>query len=195
MQTLIETACCGKVVWLGHVPRGKDSLRANAVSKLALDFDGDAGARHEGRERPSCSRVTNLYPERGTRIRNVRQLTILSAEEMKQIANDIDLDELDPGLLGASVVLHGIPDFSHVPPSSRLQGPTGVTVTVDLENRPCVLPGREIEAEKPGHGKRFKKAAEGRRGVTAWVERPGEIGIGDNLKLFVPDQQPWSPRG
>jgi len=76
-----------------------------------------------------------------------------------------------------------------------LQGPTGVTVTVDLENRPCVLPGREIEAEKPGHGKRFKKAAEGRRGVTAWVERPGEIGIGDNLKLFVPDQQPWSPRG
>jgi hypothetical protein len=91
------------------------------------------------------------------------------------------------------MVLSGIPDFTHVPPSSRLQGPSGLTLTIDMENRPCVLPGREIEADAPGHGKAFKAAAAGRRGVTAWVERPGAVALGEELRLFIPDQRAWSP--
>ncbi|GHF42772.1 MOSC domain-containing protein [Seohaeicola zhoushanensis] len=192
MPTLIETEYTGEVTWLGHVPASRDSLRAEAVDRLDLTWAGDTGARHEGTERPSCVRVKNLYA-RGTKIRNVRQLTLLSAEEMADIAAGIGLAELDPCLLGISIVLRGIPDFTHVPPSSRLQGPSGVTLTVDMENRPCVLPGREIEAETPGHGTAFKTAAEGRRGVTAWVERPGLLAIGDKLRLFIPDQRAWAP--
>ena len=38
-------------------------------------------------------------------------------------------------------------------------------------------------------------AAEGRRGVTAWVERPGDIRVGDSLTLFLPDQRAWAPKG
>ena len=192
MPTLIESAYSGEVVWLGHVPGARDSLRAEAVDRLELGYAGDAGARHEGTERASCVRVRNLYPQ-GTEIRNVRQLTILSGEELDGIAADIGLDALDPGLVGASVILCGIPDFTHVPPSSRLQAPSGLTLTIDMENRPCVLPGREIEAEAPGHGTAFKTAAKGRRGVTAWVERPGALALGDRLRLFIPDQRPWAP--
>ena len=192
MPTLIESAYSGEVVWLGHVPGARDSLRAEAVDRLELGYAGDAGARHEGTERASCVRVRNLYPQ-GTEIRNVRQLTILSGEELDGIAADIGLDALDPGLVGASVILRGIPDFTHVPPSSRLQAPSGLTLTIDMENRPCVLPGREIEAEAPGHGTAFKTAAKGRRGVTAWVERPGALALGDRLRLFIPDQRPWAP--
>ena len=62
-----------------------------------------------------------------------------------------------------------------------------------MENRPCNLPGREIEAEAPGHGKAFKAAAQNRRGVTAWVERPGSLALGDSLTLFIPDQRAWAP--
>lgn len=192
MPTLIETEHSGEVTWLGHVPRASGNLRGAAVQRLELTFAGDAGARHEGTERPSCSRVANLYP-RGTTIRNVRQLTILSAEELAQIAAQIGVEPLDPGLLGASVVLSGIPDFTHIPPSSRLQAASGLTLTVDMENRPCVLPGREIEAEHAGHGAAFKSAAKGLRGVTAWVERPGALALGDRLSLFVPDQRAWKP--
>ena len=192
MPTLIESAYSGEVGWLGHVPGARDSLRAEAVDRLELGYAGDAGARHEGTERASCVRVRNLYPQ-GTEIRNVRQLTILSGEELDGIAADIGLDALDPGLVGASVILRGIPDFTHVPPSSRLQAPSGLTLTIDMENRPCVLPGREIEAEAPGHGTAFKTAAKGRRGVTAWVERPGALALGDRLRLFIPDQRPWAP--
>ena len=90
-------------------------------------------------------------------------------------------------------MLSGIPDFTHVPPNSRLQSPSGATLTIDMENLPCVYPAREIEADAPGHGEAFLKAAHGRRGVTAWVERPGNLRIGDKLRLFIPAQRAWSP--
>lgn len=94
--------------------------------------------------------------------------------------------------MGASLVIEGIPDFSHVPPSSRLQGPSGVCIVIDMENRPCVYPGRVINEDAPGHGPKFKPAAEGRRGVTASVERPGMLAVGDTLRLHIPDQPVWS---
>ncbi|SDD29812.1 MOSC domain-containing protein [Ruegeria marina] len=189
MPVLKDSGFSGWVEWLGHVPAGA-SIRAQPVLELDLGFEGVRGGRHAGTNRESCVRVRNLYP-RGTEIRNVRQLTVLAAEELEAIAAKMGLEKLDPALLGANVVLRGIPDFTHVPPSSRLQSASGTTLTVDMENRPCVLPGREIEAEKAGHGAAFKPAAEGRRGVTAWVERPGRLTIGDQLTLFIPDQRGW----
>ena len=36
---------------------------------------------------------------------------------------------------------------------------------------PCQEPAVTIEKARPGEGKGFKRAAEGKRGVTAWVER------------------------
>ena len=194
MPLLIESEYRAGVGWLGHVPGDRESLRAEAVDRLDLGFAGDAGARHEGVNRASCTRVKNLYPV-GTEIRNVRQLTILSEEELAVIAEKMKLDALDPGLVGASMILRGIPDFTYVPPSSRLQAGSGLTLTIDMENRPCVLPGREIEAVEPGHGTAFKRAATNRRGVTAWVERPGDIRVGDSLTLFLPDQRAWAPKG
>ncbi|MES0825967.1 MOSC domain-containing protein [Ruegeria sp. SCP11] len=191
MPVLRETEYKGKVVWLGHVPTG-ESIRANAVDALDLGFSGDRGSRHEGVNRGACVRVKNLYPQ-GTEIRNVRQLSVLSEEEITATAEEMGLDQLDPSFLGASIVLRGIPDFTHIPPSSRLQVAGGATITVDMENRPCVLPGREIETDLPGYGAAFKPAAQGRRGITAWVERPGELKLGDTMTLFVPDQRNWAP--
>ncbi|MCB1313816.1 MAG: sulfurase, partial [Sedimentitalea sp.] len=75
----------------------------------------------------------------------------------------------------------------------RLQAPSGATVTVDVENGPCLWPAKEIETEAPGFGKVFKPAATDRRGITAWVERPGRLAIGDAMALFVPHQRAWAP--
>ncbi|MDP5218714.1 sulfurase [Ruegeria sp. 2205SS24-7] len=191
MPVLKESGYAGEVVWLGHVAAG-GSLRAQSTDHLNLGLAGLPGERHGGATRASCSRVRNLYPE-GTEIRNVRQLSILSQEELETIAQTMGLAQLDPALLGANLVIRGIPDFTHIPPSSRLQGPSGVVLTVDMENRPCTLPGKEIEAEAPGHGADFKPAAKDRRGVTAWVERSGGLALGDRLVHFQPDQRGWTP--
>lgn len=189
MPVLAETEFSGEITWLGMVP-ADSGIQAEAREALELGFHGITGARHEGTERASCVRVKNLY-ETGTQIRNVRQMTILSEEELALIAADMGLDRVDPRHLGATMVVRGIPDFTFVPPSARLQGAEGVTLTVDMENRPCILPGREIEKDHAGYGPKFKTAAANRRGITAWVERPGQVRLGDILRLYVPAQRGW----
>lgn len=191
MPALIPTAFVGTILWLGVVRDRAAALEAQAVQSLPVTFAGPIGESHGGLTRPSCSRVTAQY-RRGTTIRNTRQLAILSAEDLAAIATRMGVDGLDPALVGASMVIEGIPDFSHIPPSSRLQGAGGATVVVDLENRPCTLPAKPIEVRLPGFGSRFKAAAKGRRGLTAWVEREGVFSVGEEVRLHIPDQPVWA---
>ncbi|KPQ20940.1 MAG: MOSC domain-containing protein [Rhodobacteraceae bacterium HLUCCA24] len=190
MPALKPTGFHATIRRIGRVTDRDASLRAETLTEARLTFAGIAGEAHGGMTRPSCSRVTAQHP-RGTEIRNVRQLSILSAEELNTIAAKMGVARLDPAWLGASLLIEGIPDFSRVPPSSRLQAPGGATLVVDMENRPCHLPAEVIEAEAPGHGRAFRTAAAGRRGVTAWVEREGAIRVGETLRLHVPDQPVW----
>ncbi len=193
MPALIPTDHYGTITWLGHMTeRREPAIDGVAVDRLDLGFDGVAGVPYGGRTRASCVRVKAQHPK-GTEIANVRQLSIISAEELAQIAAKIDVDTLDPAWLGASIVVEGIADFSHVPPSARLQSDSGTTLVVDMENRPCHQPGLTIARHHGDAGKGFKAAAKGRRGVTAWVERPGALVVGDRLRLHIPDQPAWAP--
>lgn len=192
MPALAESQHAGRIAWLGLLPDRRAGMRSAAVKRLALGFDGIEGDGHSGLTRPACTRVAMLH-RRGTRIRNARQLSVLSVEEMRQIAEKMGLKALDPAHLGASLVVEGIPDLSHLPPGARLQAPDGATLTVDLENGPCLQPAREIEADHPGMGMGFREAAMGLRGITAWVEREGTLALGDTLRLFVPTQRGWQP--
>ncbi|SFD73994.1 MOSC domain-containing protein [Roseivivax sediminis] len=191
MPALKPTEYRARITWLGRV--SETGLRSSLLERADLDWTGIVGERHGGLTRPSCSRVVAQHPK-GTEIRNVRQLSIVSAEDLAEIARQMELGAVDPSWLGASMVVSGLPDLTNVPPSSRLQAEGGATLVVDMANRPCHLPGREIEREHPGIGARFKAAAAGRRGVTAWVERPGMLSLGSVLRLHVPDQPAWTPQ-
>lgn len=191
MPALKPTDFTARITWLGRVTHGDGSLRSEPLQAVDTTLDGFPGEAHGGATRGACVRVKTQY-QLGTEIRNVRQLSILSAEEMAQIAAKMGMDQIDPEWVGASMIIEGIPDFSHVPPSSRLMAASGAGITIDMENRPCVLPGREIEKEAEGFGKKFKAAAKRRRGVTAWMEFGGRLAIGDSLVLHVPDQPLWA---
>lgn len=191
MPALLPTEFTAKITWLGRVDTGRDDIRSAPLEAVEATYAGVAGELHAGLTRPACVRVSAQHPKE-TEIRNVRQFSILSAEELGEIAAAVGLDALDPAWLGASMVLEGIPDFSHVPPSSRLQNEDGTTLVIDMQNRPCIYPGKEIEKDAPGHGKAFKPAAVGRRGVTGWVEREGTLRVGDTMRLHIPDQRAWA---
>lgn len=190
MTVLRPTRFVGNITWLGRVLAKPAVLASQPETQIYAQFSGVDGEVHSGLTRPSCVRVAAQYPK-GTTIANTRQFTVLSEEELELIARDMGLAALDPGLVGASMVVRGIPDFSHVPPGSRLQGQTGATLVVDLENRPCILPGKGIDKWHPGYGKAFKPAAQGRRGITAWVEAEGSFSLGDTIRLHIPDQPAW----
>jgi hypothetical protein len=191
MPALVATPYSADIIWLGIVENRAAALLSGSARSLALGFDGPEGESHGGMTRPSCSRVKHLYP-RGTPIRNTRQVSIVSSEDLCAIAAQMGLDSLDPRLLGANMVLRGLPDLSHLPPSSRLLAGSGACLVIDMENRPCTLPAKQIETTHPGKGATFKRAAAGRRGVTAWIEAEGRVAIGDSLRLFVPDQPRWA---
>ena len=191
MPILKPTQYHGRITFLGRMIGQYDLLHAEPCETVTATFAGIAGEAHEGLTAASCGRMTAQYPE-GTTITNTRQVSILSAEELAEIAARMGLDSLSPTLLGATIVVEGIPDFSHIPPGSRLQATSGATLVVNLNNRPCTIPSRAMEKAYPGFGKAFKPAANGRRGVVGWVEREGKLTLGDTLRLHIPDQRVWS---
>lgn len=191
MPVLKPTHYIGHITWLGGTRTTEGLLWSEPAQSLQATFEGVAGEVHSGLTVPSCVRMTAQYPE-GTRVRNTRQFSILAAEDLADIAAAIGLEQLNPSFLGTTMVVSGIPDFSFIPPGSRLQAASGATLVVNLNNRPCTIPARAIEAAHPGALKKFKAAARGKRGVVAWVEREGPLTLGDAIRLHIPDQRPWA---
>jgi MOSC domain-containing protein YiiM len=156
-------------------------------------YGGFEGDNYASLTRPACVRTKAQYAI-GTPIRNVRQLTIVSAEELIEIGAAMGLPEpVRPGWVRANLVVSGLPRFTEIPPASRLLIEGGAGLAVDMENEACAVPGRLIEQAYPGFGKHFRNAALGKRGVTAWVEREGEIKLGAAIALHIPPQRLYQP--
>jgi MOSC domain-containing protein YiiM len=163
-------------------------LEKSRVDQLKLSFEGILGDCHSGLVRKADVRTIRQYP-RDTPIRNVRQLTLLSVEELAQIAKIMAIPDVRPEWVGANMVTAGIPDLTLLPPSSRMQFPSGATIVVDMENEPCRYPAEIIEKHNPEQKMGFVKAAKHKRGVTAWVEREGDVGLGDEIVIWIPPQR------
>lgn len=192
MPEHIDSGYSGEITWLGLMPDREKTLRGEARDSLFAAFDGIREDSHFGATRASCGRTQGQHPV-GTKIRNTRQFTVLCADELAVVAQNMGLDHLDPALIGANLVVSGLPDFSHIPPSSRLIAENGTTLVADVINLPCVFPGKTIESDHAGKGKTFKGAAKDRRGVTAWVLCEGMLRVGDQLRLHIPAQRSWTP--
>lgn len=189
MAVLLPAKITATITFLG-INNDAADLTTKAVDSIGVSFAGFDGDLHSGLTRKACTRVKHQYPT-GTVIRNTRQVSALSQEELDVIRNTLDIDELSPQWVGANLIVEGIPDFSRVPPSSRLIAGNGTALVVDMENAPCRFPGDIIETRKPGKGKGWAKAAQGKRGVTLWVEREGELKVGDTLSLHIPPACRW----
>ncbi len=188
MAILTKLGFGGTFVALLANPDRQTGLEKSRRERLSLTFDGIAGDCHSGRTHASDVRTITQY-QRGVEIANTRQLSILSQEDLTDIASNMGLDELPPEWLGANLVTRGIPDLSLLPPSTRLMFSSGATLIVDMENAPCRYVADVIEKHRPGKGSAFVAAAQHKRGVVAWVEKPGDIALGDTIVLHVPPQR------
>ncbi|PCI05523.1 MAG: molybdenum cofactor sulfurase [Hyphomicrobiales bacterium] len=176
--------------------KGTDFV-SEAVDELVLNYGGIEGDFHAGLTRSSGSREP--WYKRGTQMRNERQISILSVEELSEIAPAMGLDELKPEWIGANLVLEGVPNLSYLPPRSLLFFDGGVTLRVDGYNAPCRLAGGSIaihvgavgdgeEARATDMALSFKDAAHMKRGLVAWVEREGVIKPGEDFTVRVWEQ-------
>lgn len=187
MAVLRESGISGEIHSLLIHADKKDDITSVACESVEVSFAGFKGESHSGLTRESCVRVKEQYRE-GTIIRNTRQISIVSTEELALIAELMDISSIKPEYLGANICVSGIPDFSLLPPSSRLLFSSGVSLVVDMQNEPCKYPAQVIDTIYPGRGKYFIKHALERRGVTAWVEREGQLTAHDTVAVHIPVQ-------
>lgn len=193
---------------------GRDFVSAPAEA-LELTYDGIVGDFHAGQTRASGSREP--WYKRGTEMRNERQLSILSREELATIADAMGIVKLEPGWIGANIVLDGIADMTYLPARTLLFFEGGVTLRIDGHNGPCRSAGGEIARalgasrqggamggaiatigpETPGEdfdwtrtdmALNFVEAARMRRGLVAWVEREGTIRPGEEVTARIWEQ-------
>ncbi|MCB1432475.1 MAG: MOSC domain-containing protein [Alphaproteobacteria bacterium] len=155
---------------------------------MMLRFGGIEGDCHAGLTRKSDSRMLKQF-KRGTEVKNARQVSILSKEELTEIAARMAIPEVKPEWVGANLVTSGIPNLTLLPPSTRLQFPSGATLVVDLENLPCRYPADVIDKHYPEPKMGFVKAAQVKRGVVGWVEAEGEVRVGDHIVIWLPPQR------
>ena len=177
----------GVVEGLFHAPGG--AFETEAVDRLALTHEGIPGDRHAGLLRPSGPREP-WYP-RDTEMRNERQLSILSVEELGEVAADLRLDRLAAEWIGGNILLAGVPHLSLIPPRTLLMFEGGVTIRIDGDNGPCRKSGASIAGHFEGRSDiefGFVKAAKRKRGLLGWVERAGTIAMGEAVTLRIWEQ-------
>ena len=174
---------------------GNDSktLEKWPVDSCKISYEGFSGDFHAGLTMKSGGRQPH-YPK-GTQIRNYRQVSIVSHEELKSIADCMGIDKINPGWVGANLEVKEIPNFTFLPPSTRIEFTGGAVLVVNGENLPCINPGKIIQQNFPelkGLAESFSKNALGKRGVVAWVECLGTIQTGNDITLRIPQQKSWS---
>lgn len=166
-----------------------DDFVTSLVEALDLTFEGIAGDIHAGQTRRSGGREP-WYP-RGTAMRNERQLTLLAPDELAAAAVDLGIPRIEPEWIGGNMLVEGIPDLSWLPPRTLLFFAGGATVKIDGDNVPCRASGRSIARHFTGRDDidmGFVKAARHRRGLVAWVEKPGRVRTGETFEARLPEQ-------
>ena len=160
---------------------------SEALGEAALDWEGIRGDKHYGLTAKAGS-SQKPYPK-GTEVRNTRQISIVSVEEMEQVAASMQIPSIQPGWVGANLLFSGIPQLSKLPIGTRLHFSDGTGLVIEEENTPCTTAGAWIQREYPdieGLTQGFPKHALGKRGLMAWVERPGSIRVGETVSVRLP---------
>jgi hypothetical protein len=172
---------------------GRDGFVSEDAASLRLELDGIAGGRHQGWSRAADARVP--YLKRGTTIRNQRHVSIVSREDLAEIARRLDVAYVDPRWIGANLVVEGIPALSFLPRGTRLFLDGGAILIVEDQNTPCAIAGGMV-ALATGRDERtrlaFAREAKGLRGVVATVEHPGEVRAATAIEARIPVQWIYS---
>jgi MOSC domain-containing protein YiiM len=160
-----------------------DRLVSRRVPEVEVTLEGLRGDKHAGFRRAADGR-TPAYP-RGTPIRNDRQVSLVSREELELAAERLGIRAIEPEWLGANLLLEGIPELSLLPCGTRLHCAAGVVLVVQAENMPCLGPGRVLAEQlgRPGLAQEFPRAALHLRGVVAVVEHAGTLRAGEAVTV------------
>jgi len=166
-----------------------EGFQTRPVKALDLSFEGIEGDSHAGWTRKADARTP--WYKRGVDIRNVRQISMVSVEDLAAIAEKFEVPTVAAAWLGANIVVQGVPNFSFLPAGTLLHFNGECVLRVEEQNAPCRYAGKAVQERYPeqdGIETGFAKVAKGLRGIVASVDRPGLIRAGAAFKAALPPQ-------
>ena len=125
-----------------------DPDRYDRLSQIDVTLEGLAGDRHSGLTIQLKHRRGG-YPA-GAEVRNTRQISIISCEDLRAIADALSLPEIAPELMKTNLLLEGIPNLSLLPPGTRLVFSGGVGLVIDGHNACAWTPASAFAAFPTG---------------------------------------------
>lgn len=200
----------GAVEWLGVTPFFSNI--SIPQEKLTFSLKGIRGDKYEGLRVLDAREVLplSLSMSKGQMIRNDRQVTILSLEELGYCCELLGVlnhpktppkKNIPPELLGGNIIISGIEELSKLHYGSRFiffRGPKTRNVILDAtgENHACAHPSKQLDiyynegvTEAPIDFSKFPGIANDNhlRGITASIFSTGKISTGD--KCYVLERQ------
>jgi len=187
---------------IGDIPDAKEN---RLVDEIIVTRAGIAGDRHGG-EYMKSKPWRQPYLPQGTEIVNLSSLNMTSTPELKDIATSMEIKEIQPGWLSENIVISELTglnehenkkiSLTQIPAGARFvfskNNPEDSVVLLNMMlNPPCGIPGRNIQRyfpDEPNLGTKFKIAAQGKRGLILTVEKEGIIKVGDEFKIYIPDE-------
>ena len=178
----------GRIAGL-YVGNSKGTVK-RPVSSLLLTLDGIEGDAHAGRTQRTGAREPAF--RRGTTVANTRQLSLVSVEELSDIASRLGIAYIDPAWVAANIATEGAGPITQLPPGTLLRLSSGASIYIAELNSPCRVAGRLIaqHVAYAGDASDFVAQAKGRRGVVGFVYALGTLQVGDELEVLQAKPQP-----
>src|SRR5688572_17710494 len=120
-------------------PFGAVPVRREKVEMLLEGLKHD---RHFGKTRNADTRTAKLLP-RGIEVANLRGVTVVSVEELKEILAEVGVEVL-PDDLEANITLSGLESITKLAPGTFIKFPRNAILYVTAENLPCVGPSENM---------------------------------------------------
>ncbi|MEM7001183.1 MAG: hypothetical protein AAF529_10375 [Pseudomonadota bacterium] len=120
----------------------REDMSKQPRRRVEVAEDGFVGDNHQGFTRIAYE--GDKDPE-GTLRRNERQWSGISADELAQISQVLNLNRaLEAEDLGANLCVSGIENFSGLPRGTRLSFSSGAVLAIEEYNPPCVEMGEKL---------------------------------------------------
>lgn len=171
-------------------------INGSAIDAIEFGFEGPVGDIHSGFTRKLSGHDGGYFRTsalaKGDIAFNWRSWTGLSQEELMEVEQALGCS-IPQGCLLENIVVSGIPNFSKLPPTSRLVFPkrgTQAVLAVWEENGPCHVVGKRLADHygEPELQKRLIAGAQNRRGVMGLVLTVGRVEVGDTILVYPPMQ-------
>ena len=192
ISCLVKSKYIGTITWLRRVSAPEVNIRSQAVKTTETNFDGIL--RVSFRSNPLLLRACHdASYKRHRNLKHPSTINLVSRRKCRD-CRAYQTKRTRPKL--AWRIYHHRRNSWFKTYSTRFVAANNGGYHFDNRSKKCALQftGQRNRNRSPWPWLSIQSLVKGRRGITAWVERPGPLSLGDAVHLLIPTQPQWQPK-